>query len=231
MTIPFTDVSGSTSITTSEFSLPGNTTSGVPTSQTTYVDIAVVLDVSAMLAGDQFDLVIYEKVAAGTQGTLERFSMFGAQDKLQSFGPFRLHDGWDVTLKKIAGTNRTIKWSLREDVGDRNLSTWLSSTPNALSSGRVDASVGAIANDAVTAAALAADGITKIAAGVLAATVEGTITVGRALRGFGRLLVWGKKTGYDTNTVVVRDKADTKDSMTIVTSSTGWTSATMTDLD
>ncbi len=43
MTIPFTDVSGSTSITTSEFSLPGNTTSGVPTSQTTYVDIAVVL--------------------------------------------------------------------------------------------------------------------------------------------------------------------------------------------
>lgn len=49
-----------------------------------------------------------------------------------------------------------------------DLELWLGSAPNALVSGRVDASVGAVANDALTAAALAADAGTEIATAVWA---------------------------------------------------------------
>lgn len=72
---------------------------------------------------------------------------------------------------------------------------------------------------------------TAIAAAILAATVEGTVTVGRAMRGLVRTLFGARRSGYDTGSVIVRDLGNTKDSHTIVTTSSGWTSVTLTDLD
>lgn len=53
-------------------------------------------------------------------------------------------------------------------IGDADLRQWLGSAPNALVSGRLDASVGAMANNVITAASIQADAITapKVAADV-----------------------------------------------------------------
>jgi hypothetical protein len=68
----------------------------------------------------------------------------------------------DVYDAIVNGTGNGIRADLR---------TWLGSAPNALVSSRVDASVGAVANNAITAASIAADAITdaKIANGALTA--------------------------------------------------------------
>jgi len=95
-----------------------NTTTGVPTSQTTACRVTVLLDCNAMAAGDQFNCVVYEKVNGGTQRVVDTFPIIGTQTPLVVLGPFTLGEGWDITLKKIAGTDRSIAWSLREDVAD-----------------------------------------------------------------------------------------------------------------
>jgi hypothetical protein len=163
MTVPFTNVSGSTSITASEFSLPANTTTAVPTSQTTaFKKGFLILDrVGSTIAGDQFNAVIYEKVAGGTQRPIATFALIGATTELDVFELPALGEGWDITLKRISSTNRTIGWSIREDVADVSTAQWAGQTVhftnagypevdlkyvrgaqvNALSSGRVDAIV------------------------------------------------------------------------------------------
>jgi hypothetical protein len=125
MTVPFTNVSGSTSITASEFSLPANTTTAVPTSQTTaFKKGFLILDrVGSTIAGDQFNAVIYEKVAGGTQRPIATFALIGATTELDVFELPALGEGWDITLKRISSTNRTIGWSIREDIGDANAAT------------------------------------------------------------------------------------------------------------
>jgi hypothetical protein len=55
---------------------------------------------------------------------------------------------------------------------DANVALWLNSAPNALIAGRVDVSVGANQADVITAAALAADAGTEIAAAVWAAAAR-----------------------------------------------------------
>jgi hypothetical protein len=105
----------SASISTSEYSMPAATTTGVPTSQTADGIYQLFLDLNALAAGDQFELKIYEKVqSGGTQRLLDSALFVGVQSKPNFVMPslILLH-GWDMTLKKIAGTDRTIGWSIR----------------------------------------------------------------------------------------------------------------------
>lgn len=272
MTVPFSNVSGSTSITASEFSLPANTTSGVPTAQTTAIKrpILRINRVGVTVAGDQFNLVVYDKVGGGTQHPLFTFSLDGATTEIDVFDLPSLAEGWDITLKMISASARTLGWSIYEDVGDANVAAWNGSAPaNLDGSGNVPvsstiaaaikaktdnlpsdpasesliiAATNAIASaiaalptaSAIAAIASAVSALPSAAANaaaVLATTVEGTVTVGRALRGLVRTVFAAKRDGYDTGTVHVRDLADSKNSHTIVTTSTGWTSVTLNDLD
>jgi hypothetical protein len=76
--------------------------------------------------------------------------------------------------------------------------------PAALVSGRVDASVGAMAADVVTASALAADAVDEILDDTIG---DGTITVRQALR----VLIAGmagKLSGAATSTITIRNTAD-----------------------
>jgi hypothetical protein len=317
VTIPFTNVSSSATIGTSERSLPADTTSGVPTSQTTFCSVIVTLDLSAMLAGDTFNLVVYEKVAGGTQRALATFPLVGAYDSLLVLPPLSLGEGWDITLKKIAGTDRAIRWSLREDVGNRNVS---SIDANAITATAINASAltgakfandvnvhvirtataqaGSVSSITLDASASALDNIyykqlvhivsgtgagqsniildyagstkvcttavwpqapdstsvfqilpdhdipyntqaalvTSIASASSAALlddsyIEGNITVGQGLRGLVRTAFGAKRSGDDANVSVIRDIADTKNSHTVHTASTGITSVTIHDLD
>lgn len=114
MAITFTN--DSATISTTEYSLPADTTTGVPTSQTTDGIYQFFIDFGAMIAGDQYEIKMYEKTdSGGTQRLVETWIQTGAQSKPQFVLPSMiLGEGWDVTVKKLAGTDRAIAWSIRK---------------------------------------------------------------------------------------------------------------------
>ena len=103
-------------ISTTEISLPSGTTysSGSPVTNTGVFQ--VFIDLSAMAAGDQFDIKVYESAqSAGTQRLLYTATYVGVQAApLVVLPSLVLMYKWDVTLKKIAGTDRSIAWSIRK---------------------------------------------------------------------------------------------------------------------
>jgi len=106
--------SGSASISTTEYSLPNSSTTLTP--QTGDGVYQLFLDLNALVAGDEYELKIYEKCRTGdTQRVVERWSFAGTQSLPLFASPsLILMHGWDITLNKIAGTNRTINWSIRQ---------------------------------------------------------------------------------------------------------------------
>jgi hypothetical protein len=104
-----------TSISTAEYSATLASTSGAPASKTDKGTICLVADVSALLAGDQFEIKLYDKARSGdTQRLVDHWVVTGAQAyPLFVTPPFMLGEGWDFTLKKITGTDRTIPCEVR----------------------------------------------------------------------------------------------------------------------
>lgn len=104
----------SASISTTEYSLPNGSTSLTPI--TTDGVYQLWLDLNALVAGDQYELKFYEKVqSAGTQRLVDTFVFAGVQGKAHWVSPslILLH-GWDMTMKRLAGADRTIGWSIRQ---------------------------------------------------------------------------------------------------------------------
>lgn len=97
--------------------------------------------------------------------------------------------------------------------------------PAALVSGRIDASVGAMAANTVTASALAADAVDEI----LDEVIEGSTTFRQMLRLFASAL-GGKLDGAATTTVTIRDLGDTKDRVTATVDANGNRTAITLDL-
>ena len=86
-----------------------------PDSDTTKGVFQVFLDVSDMIAGDQLQVRIYEKVRSGdTQRVVYQAILTGAQsDPIWVSPSLVLMHGWDVTLDALAGTI-TVNWSIRQ---------------------------------------------------------------------------------------------------------------------
>ena len=110
MAIIFTN--DSATISTTEYSLPND---GTPSPVTTDGIYQFFIDFGALAAGDQYRIRLYEKYdAAGTQRLVEEWIVTGSQSKpLFVLPSFVLGEGWDVTVTKLAGTDRTIGWSIR----------------------------------------------------------------------------------------------------------------------
>lgn len=104
--------SDSATIGTTEYSITNDsTTIAAQTAKGTY---QIVLDVSALASADQFEIRILEKArASGTQRRLMSAVLSGASSELWMSPAVMLGNGWDVTLKKLAGTDRAIEWSVR----------------------------------------------------------------------------------------------------------------------
>jgi hypothetical protein len=74
------------------------------------------LDLNAVAAGDTFEFRVYEKVqASDTQRVcfLVTFGLQGADAAIAVSPSLVLMHGWDMTLRKTAGTDRAISWSIR----------------------------------------------------------------------------------------------------------------------
>ena len=79
----------------------------------------VFLDLSALAAGDAFELKIKEAaVSGGAQKVLlkETFAPNGGafSTPLYASPALQLMNGWDVTMVKIQGTDRAIPYSIRQ---------------------------------------------------------------------------------------------------------------------
>lgn len=195
----FTNLDSNATITTAPRSIIDDTTTGVPLSKTAHGKFRVILDLSALAAGDDFSLLVYSKVDGGTQRVVATFPLVGTFVDLYVLPELWLYDAYDLVLVKNSGTDRAIRWAVIND-----------------------------ARDEIPTAA-------TIATAVLAATLEGAVTVGQGLRGLVRHIFGARRSGMDTGTVVVRDLANAKNSHTIVlddpTDTASWTSVTLTDLD
>lgn len=104
---------GSASISTTEYSLTANsTTLGAITTDGIY---QLWLDMNAMAAGDQYQIRIYEKArSADTQRVAYQAILTGAQAEPEWVAPtLILINGWEMSVKRLAGTDRTITWSIR----------------------------------------------------------------------------------------------------------------------
>lgn len=105
--------SGTEAVSTTEWSLTTDTSG--PDADTTDGVFQVFVDVSDMIAGDQLQIRIYEKVRSGdTQRIVYQAYLTGAQSEPIWVSPsLLLMHGWDVTLDALAGTI-TCNWSIRQ---------------------------------------------------------------------------------------------------------------------
>jgi len=111
MAITFT--SDSATIGTSEYSLPADTTAGVPTSQTDDCFLQAWIYFVSIAAGDTFDIKVYEKVLT-TQRVVLTARVRGPTNTVYVIPGLLLGEGWDITVDKITGTDRVVEWSLRK---------------------------------------------------------------------------------------------------------------------
>lgn len=104
---------GTEAVSTTEWSCTTDTAG--PDADTTDGVFQVFLDVSDMIAGDQLQIRIYEKVgASSTQRVVYQAILTGAQSEPVWVSPsLILMHGWDVTLDALAGTI-TVDWSIRQ---------------------------------------------------------------------------------------------------------------------
>lgn len=105
--------SGSATVSTAEYSLP-NVSTTLATVTTDGI-FQVFLDASNMAAGDQYLLQIYEKViSGGSKRVVYPATLNGLQAGAYVAPSLILLHGWDVTLTKLAGTDRVFSWSIRQ---------------------------------------------------------------------------------------------------------------------
>lgn len=73
------------------------------------------VDASNMAKADEFRIKIYETVrSGGTKRVLMAATLMGVQAELYCSPSLILMNGWDMTLAKIAGTDRAFTASIRK---------------------------------------------------------------------------------------------------------------------
>lgn len=107
----FEEATGST-ISTTEYSLTNDSTTIA--AQTQDAVISIWIDCANMAAGDEYEIAYYEKVVTG--GTARRVvlaNLIGAQPDPYVLHGLQVGHGWDVTMDKIAGADRSFTWTIR----------------------------------------------------------------------------------------------------------------------
>lgn len=106
------NTAGSQSVSTTEFFLASVSTTA--TYQTTTCSFQAYINFSAMLAGDQFRVRVYRKINS-TVTTLEDTTLNGVQSTPYITTPYLAGGSaasWEISIIKVAGTDRTITWDL-----------------------------------------------------------------------------------------------------------------------
>lgn len=113
MTITIAAFEGSETVGTTEHSMTTDTAG--PDAETSDGVFQAFLDLNALAAGDVFEFRAYEAVATsgGTQRAVYSARFAGAQGTPVWASPsLILGVGWDMTVKKVSGTDRAIVWRI-----------------------------------------------------------------------------------------------------------------------
>ena len=112
MTITVEAYAGTEAVSTTEHSLTTDTAG--PDADTTAGVYQAFLDLNAVAAGDVFEFKVYETVRTGdAQHTVYSARFANAQTAPVWVSPsLVLGIGWDMTVRKIGGTDRTINWRI-----------------------------------------------------------------------------------------------------------------------
>lgn len=110
----WTITDGSVSVGTSEYFLKSASTT--KTDQTTNVIAQCFIDFNALAAGDEYRIRVYEAIAAaGTARIVYEAVVSGVQSEPIWVSPsLVLVHGWEFSLQKLSGTDRTLLWSIRQ---------------------------------------------------------------------------------------------------------------------
>lgn len=98
---------------TTPYSLPNNSTTLTPIT----VDgvYQVFVDFAAMTIADRYQIEVLEKVtSAGSQRSVFKAVIQGTSAPSWVSPSLILLHGWDVVVTKLAGTDRSILWSIRQ---------------------------------------------------------------------------------------------------------------------
>lgn len=114
MAITVESFTGSEAVSTTEWSMTTDTAG--PDVDTTEGVFQAFLDLNALAVGDVFEFTVYEKVRTGdTQRVVYSAQFANAQSQPVWVSPtLILGVGWDMTLLKISGTDRTINWRISQ---------------------------------------------------------------------------------------------------------------------
>lgn len=98
---------------TTEFYLASNSTT--KTDQTTDGVFQLFLDLNAVTTADVFQIRVYERISSGgTTRCCEEWTVSGNSNTPHYATPAMIFmHGWEFSLKKISGTDRSIAWSIR----------------------------------------------------------------------------------------------------------------------
>lgn len=106
--------------TTADFATIGTTEYFLMSDSTTatyQTDDAVVqgfIDFTNLVAGDEYEVRIYEKVNAGTATETTVWTVNGLKPDIVALPSMVLTEGWEISVTKTAGTDRSIAWSIRK---------------------------------------------------------------------------------------------------------------------
>lgn len=106
-----------TSISTTEYSLPNDTNYSAGSGITQATVLQALIDFANMVAGDQYEIKIYDGLYDSSpppsQSLIYHAVLTGPQTGLFVTPSLVLIWNWDVTVKRLAGSDRSIAWSLR----------------------------------------------------------------------------------------------------------------------
>lgn len=98
----------------------GSTLYSLPNDSTTLTPITddgvyqAIVDLSAMTTTEEYEVTILEKIqAAGSQREIYKAVISGTGVPTLVTPALMLMHGWDVQVRKLAGTDRNIGWSIR----------------------------------------------------------------------------------------------------------------------
>ena len=110
--MPITITPDSATVGTTERFLASDSTTA--TYQTADCILQALIDFAALQAGDEYRVRIYEKIDGTTVRVIYEATVIGVQSQQFAAPAFVLGSGWEVSVAKIAGTDRTIAWSLNK---------------------------------------------------------------------------------------------------------------------
>jgi hypothetical protein len=112
MAITVEAFTGTETVSTTEWSMTTDTAG--PDTETTSGIFQAFIDLNAVADGDVFEFRTYEKCRTGDTQRLVYYARFANSQGTPIFvsPTLVLGIGWDMTLKKISGTDRAINWRI-----------------------------------------------------------------------------------------------------------------------